>query len=408
MKATETIINILEGMGERVYFVRDAVFTSKWLFENCEFPCTLILERAEKTFEREGVGQYREVSQCRLIVLNSTDYEFQTTENDAIVESCNDRMLEEIATLKNSALFDKFEIGKSLAVYDGGAGVLVTGASIELTCSVVVGSCPLTPAEIEITQNGTYNVLGISTARVNVQGETNIESLRVTPTTSEQTITATAEVDGYAPITIEAVTSDIDSNIIPENIKLGVDILGVVGNLPEYGNEIQAVNGDNVLTLKKVNGVWNFDTLENYAVTTLQSNSLSLMCPDNLNVPAVVNVGNSALAISNLKTIKVGAVTTWSGVFGTSNLDDLRLLEVGTGTNINLGISRWTATNVIAEGQSGIDELNANIVSGLADKLRDRTGLSALTINFSLSVFNILTQDTKNAFTDKNWNVAHN
>ena len=31
-------------------------------------------------------------------------------------------------------------------------------------------------------------------------------------------------------VTVKAVTSDIDANIIPENIKLGVEILGVVGN----------------------------------------------------------------------------------------------------------------------------------------------------------------------------------
>lgn len=57
-----------------------------------------------------------------------------------------------------------------------------------------------------------------------------IDPLSVTPTTSQQVINATASIDGYAPVTINAVTSAIDANISSENIKNGVSILGVTGN----------------------------------------------------------------------------------------------------------------------------------------------------------------------------------
>lgn len=56
-----------------------------------------------------------------------------------------------------------------------------------------------------------------------------IESLSITPTTSSQTITATSGIDGYSPISVSAVTSSIDQNIISENIKKDVQILGVTG-----------------------------------------------------------------------------------------------------------------------------------------------------------------------------------
>ena len=59
--------------------------------------------------------------------------------------------------------------------------------------------------------------------------EADIAELTITPSTTSQTIETTAGVDGYAPITVEAVTASIDPNIIPENIKLGVTILGVTG-----------------------------------------------------------------------------------------------------------------------------------------------------------------------------------
>ena len=44
-----------------------------------------------------------------------------------------------------------------------------------------------------------------------------ISSLTVTPTTSQQTITAPSGTDGYSPITVNAVTSSIDSNITAGN-----------------------------------------------------------------------------------------------------------------------------------------------------------------------------------------------
>jgi len=57
-----------------------------------------------------------------------------------------------------------------------------------------------------------------------------IQPLNVTPSTAEQTITASVGIDGYSPINVSAVTSSIDANIIAENIKDGVTILGVEGN----------------------------------------------------------------------------------------------------------------------------------------------------------------------------------
>lgn len=90
--------------------------------------------------------------------------------------------------------------------------------------------------DITITENGVYTAdagyTGIGTATVNVpQSQPVIESLGITPTTSEQTITATGGVNGYSPITVSAVTSSIDENIIAGNIKSGVSILGVTGNM---------------------------------------------------------------------------------------------------------------------------------------------------------------------------------
>ena len=58
------------------------------------------------------------------------------------------------------------------------------------------------------------------------------EVFDVQPTTSDQTITP-SEGSVFSGGTVRAVTKDIDNNIIPENIKEGVAILGVEGTLKE-------------------------------------------------------------------------------------------------------------------------------------------------------------------------------
>ena len=58
------------------------------------------------------------------------------------------------------------------------------------------------------------------------------ETFDVQPTTTDQTITPT-EGSVFSGGTVRAVTSEIDNNIVPGNIKEGVSILGVAGTLEE-------------------------------------------------------------------------------------------------------------------------------------------------------------------------------
>lgn len=56
-----------------------------------------------------------------------------------------------------------------------------------------------------------------------------LQDKTVTPSTSEQTITADEGKDGLGTVTVSAVTAAIDANITAGNIKDGVTILGVTG-----------------------------------------------------------------------------------------------------------------------------------------------------------------------------------
>lgn len=56
-----------------------------------------------------------------------------------------------------------------------------------------------------------------------------------------------------------------------------------------------------------------------------------------------------------------------------STASNLRNVSIGQGTDVNIPFQNWTATEVIAEGQSSIDELNNNLRTNLLEKLYDHS-----------------------------------
>ena len=124
-----------------------------------------------------------------------------------------------------------------------------------------LGSIDLKECSIKIVNKiwwrGTEDVLNIgpdiltgtanANMRVNSKGnvyignviQPTLSSLNITPSGSAQTYNSMS-VDGYKPVTVAAVSSAVDQNILAGNIKYGVSILGVTGNytgeltIPEY------------------------------------------------------------------------------------------------------------------------------------------------------------------------------
>lgn len=73
-------------------------------------------------------------------------------------------------------------------------------------------------------------ILGVTGNLEETTGEAVLEELAIAPTTSSQIFEPEEGIDGYSKVSVNAVTSAIDSNIIPKNIKRGVTILGVNGD----------------------------------------------------------------------------------------------------------------------------------------------------------------------------------
>ena len=83
----------------------------------------------------------------------------------------------------------------------------------------------------------------------------NLQSKTVTPTTSQQTITPDSGNDGLSSVTVDGVTSAIDTNIKPTNIREGVQILGVTGTVIEADPLTDVYYAQQQDLLKSINGI---------------------------------------------------------------------------------------------------------------------------------------------------------
>ena len=80
-------------------------------------------------------------------------------------------------------------------------------------------------------------ILGVKGNVVELQGDT----VKVSPSTSAQKIVPESPANGFTEVSVNPVTSDIDSNIVPENIKKDVEILGVEGSVVELQGDVLTV-----------------------------------------------------------------------------------------------------------------------------------------------------------------------
>ena len=106
------------------------------------------------------------------------------------------------------------------------------------------------------------NIIGVNGTVVELKGTT----LEAIPQVNSQSITPQSPYNAFTVVNIPAVTSSIDSNIMANNIKNGVTILGITGNLSEGINTSDATaTVEDIMEGKTayVNGVKLVGTREN-------------------------------------------------------------------------------------------------------------------------------------------------
>jgi len=82
----------------------------------------------------------------------------------------------------------------------------------------------------------------------NIEVGSNIETEEITITPTKNVQVKTPTKDGFSKVTVNAVNSSIDSNITSNNIKNGVSILGVTGNLTELIGQTKTVTSNGTVT----------------------------------------------------------------------------------------------------------------------------------------------------------------
>ena len=94
------------------------------------------------------------------------------------------------------------------------------------------------------------------------------------------------------------------------------------------------------------------------------------------------------------------------GEVGLINGQAVNLVDIVVGNcTESLNISGWNPSSVLST-EEGIATINENIRNHIAANVTDRTDQESLTFTISTDLFNALEQETLNAFTAKNWNVA--
>lgn len=132
-------------------------------------------------------------------------------------------------------------------------------------------------------------ILGVSGSVV----ESNETTLNVTPTTSAQTLSPTSPYTGFDEVNVSAVTSSIDANIQPENIRENVTILGTTGTayVPEYFVDFSVSRE----TLTKKAKMINLSGVTAIGTRALLSeyNGLAFPAHTHIDMSSITNISNS-------------------------------------------------------------------------------------------------------------------
>ena len=232
--------------------------------------------------------------------------------------------------------------------------------------------------------NSKGSLIGTVGVAVSYISEITTQEKEVTPTIETQVIEPDANYDALSKVTVNGVTNEIDSNIKSENIKSGVSILGVEGNVVELNGEekevtptkdnqvIEPSEGKNAITKVTINKI-----PDEYIKPT---GELEITANGTYDVTekasAVVNVPSEEVELQEkTATITANGTTTISP---DSNYDGLSKAVV------TVNVPEPTGTiNITSNGDYNVkDKANANV------NIPEPTGTLEITSNGNYNVKN--------------------
>lgn len=135
-------------------------------------------------------------------------------------------------------------------------------------------------------------------------------------------------------------------------------------------DNLEILQGREVLSASKLVEV-SFLSLKRIIGAYTLSNNIML---EIIKIPSVSVLSQYTFhGLTNLVKIFLGRIENGGTEPFSSSYSKLRLVAVGANTDVDFNLRNWSAINVIAEGQSGIDELNSNLYNNLLTKLYDHS-----------------------------------
>ena len=202
------------------------------------------------------------------------------------------------------------------------------------------------------TTLGTYAAYRYRYYRSTSQAEKlkhNSQELNVIPSTENQEFETTGN-NYYSRVTVEPVTSTIDTNIVPENIAKNVTILGVTGTFEggastfkkylDYKKTMSNIfENDSNITFDELNEILSYDDTSNVTdMSYMFSYCSSLTSIPQINTISATNMNGMFQSCSSLTTIPLldtVSVTSMNSMFhNCSNLTSIPLLNTSNVTNM--------------------------------------------------------------------------
>lgn len=201
------------------------------------------------------------------------------------------------------------------------------------------------------------NILG-------VDGSIDFETLTVNPTTSQQIFNPTK--DGYSKVTVNEVTSNIDSDIQPTNIKQGVNILGVNGSVIELkGKSLEVVATTQEQNITPPSGYNGFTSVK---ISAVDSDIDPNLTPTNIkDGVTILGVTGSVVELKG-QTKEITANGTYTPTGGKNGFTQVTV-DVDTVNNTTLTINPSTTSQsfVVSTPYTGYNNITANPVTSAID-----------------------------------------
>ena len=173
---------------------------------------------------------------------------------------------------------------------------------------------------------------------------------------------------------------------------------------------LQNVQLPNLVTISGGNTFWNCTSLQNVQLpnlVTISGGNTFYNCTSlqNVQFPSLVTISGSTFQnCASLQNIELGTLIKCIDPLSNTKTN-LRNITIGQDTDVDLPFQNWTATNVIAEGQSGIDELNNNLRTNLLEKLKDHS-TDGQTRTLRLGWLSHVTQENIDYANSKGWTLT--